>query len=502
MTATLTGDAAREVIAQQIGAHARGIDSALRPLEPIGAVRAWHAEIRAVEEYINVLRFGFPQDVALQRIRSIPLGDRLLPELQALRARVAAGFDAALADRFVQTLLKASALGMALRGAGIRSAAGDLETIGGACDYFQSRRRHYVALFYLLPQLCAGRQALDPLDTLNVLGVQVEVSGIQLMGLQQQLVLSHVFPDFTLEVDARGARPNRQHEWLEADFLEPERASIVALQQVRGAQPATVGREIVLRNTIFSAAELRNNVRDIGAAYAPYGLDDDHFREIARIVTAISRQVRDGYNVKLHASWFDGVIAAQRLFPQDRLRAMLVSRAASYAEALNGYQPFVQVGDWLISNVNLLTRFVYAFKSVHLRSRRRFTINAGFIFEDLVKRDLAHSGFQVTSIRRIDRREFDAVAVRDGVIFNLQCKNNAIDLAQIESKPQLFARANARLVRYYERSLAKEQAREGLLKRELGHPTVRHLVVSRFPVLTDHPQIVPHNRLEAWLASA
>jgi hypothetical protein len=137
------------------------------------------------------------------------------------------------------------------------------------------------------------------------------------------------------------------------------------------------------------------------------------------------------------------------------------------------------VGDAVVSNVNLLSRFLYAFKDVRLGSRRPFRIHAGFIFEEMVARELTRFGFDVTDIKRINRKEFDVVATSDGVIYNFQCKNNAIDLSNAESDRELFVRYNRRLVRYYLRAIAKEERREHLLKSKLGLDAVRHFVIQQ-----------------------
>jgi hypothetical protein len=117
----------------------------------------------------------------------------------------------------------------------------------------------------------------------------------------------------------------------------------------------------------------------------------------------------------------------------------------------------------VISNVNLLSRFLYAFKNIHLGSRRRFQIHAGFIFEDMVKRDLPAIGFQVTDVKRINRKEFDVVTVHRDVIYNFQCKNNWIDLAKVESDRALFVRYNRSLSNYYQRRIRGSRNETSLL---------------------------------------
>lgn len=58
-----------------------------------------------------------------------------------------------------------------------------------------------------------------------------------------------------------------------------------------------------------------------------------------------------------------------------------------------------------------------------------------------------------------------------------------------------FARYNRGLVRAYEKALMKERNREHLLRMELGVELVQHMLISRFPVVTDNPRIVVFSRI-------
>ena len=73
-----------------------------------------------------------------------------------------------------------------------------------------------------------------------------------------------------------------------------------------------------------------------------------------------------------------------------------------------------------------------------------------------------------------------------------------IDLSRIETDPALFARYNRRLDRYYAGALAKEEAREALLKERFGSSDVRHFVVSRFPIATTNCRIVCFNQIATF----
>lgn len=92
-----------------------------------------------------------------------------------------------------------------------------------------------------------------------------------------------------------------------------------------------------------------------------------------------------------------------------------------------------------------------------------------------------------------DRR---VVATRSGVIFNIQCKNNWIDLSRIEADRTLYVRYNRSLTNYYARALKKERNHEHWLKQELGMDEVVHYVVSRFPVIGADPAVINYNQID------
>ena len=374
-------------------------------------------------------------------------------------------------------MLYAGAMGVAFaaHGQDARNASITLDTIGGAVDYFQSRRRHFVSLLYTMPHACSGSLVLQPYDALTVLLPQVEHSCIAITGFHHKLALLEALPDFSLEVDGIGAMASHDFETLDDYFLEPERASIHVMAELRGDQFTMPAMEPVDGRKIFSTAELRNGVKLIGATYEAFGLKDSDFSAMGVLVVAFARYSRDDFYVEIEKDKFRSMLRAQNELDPTELETLLVNIPSDYATNTNAYQPFLDLGDRVVSNVNLLSRFLYAFKNVHLGSRRRFQIHAGFIFEDMVKRDLERMGFTVTNIKRINRKEFDVVATHDGVIFNIQCKNNWIDLSKIEAERKLFVRYNRSLTNYYSRALKKERGREHLLKQATGYGQGRAL---------------------------
>lgn len=268
----------------------------------------------------------------------------------------------------------------------------------------------------------------------------------------------------------------------------------MTLAELRLDEAKVDGLEAIDPGKIFSGAELRNSVKILVAAYAEFGLLDTDFSVVAEIVTKLSRRCHDDYFVTLNRTEFETLLAENSAIAANRLRSLLVNVPIDYVSNTNAFEPFVKLGSRFVSNVNLLSRFLYNYKNFQLDGRRRFQIHSGFIFEKMIKRELEKKAFNVTDIKRINRKEFDVVAVKDGVIFNLQCKNNWIDLNRLEKDKDSFVTFNRRLISYYRRALAKEEKREGLLLSKLGLTSISHFIISRFPVISDDARII------AWYA--
>lgn len=494
------GDDARALIADMLNQHEEGVRAALSRYDRASAVPSWHEVLRGVEEFLNVIWFGVAEGPDREWLLACPMAGEILvdpgrmPRIQQIVGR---RHDHAVVRRFRRTVVQLAETDRMFKEMGIRLAGlpDGIDTIGAGQVYLQSRRRHFVSLFYTMPSVCSGDEKLDVMLAFQTIARVVEHSCATITGLHQQRLLLEVYPDFTMTLTPNGYRGSHTFDELEQNFLEAERASIVAMAEERPDMIIPFRRESCPVDTVFSAAELRNNVRALSAAYAAFG-DDAGFASMARIVVALSRRCQDDYFVRLPQTVLESIVASQSVLPAPKVMDWLVAKSGSYAEQTNRHHPFVEVNGELEGNVTLLSRFLDAFKKLHLASQRRFVIHSGFIFEDMVKGDLARMGFDVKPIKRLNRREFDVVAVRDTTIYNLQCKNNAFDLSQIEAQPRRVATANRRLLAYYRGALRKERARQGLLQAELGLTKIKHYVISRFPVLTDNPAIIPFNALD------
>jgi hypothetical protein len=62
-----------------------------------------------------------------------------------------------------------------------------------------------------------------------------------------------------------------------------------------------------------------------------------------------------------------------------------------------------------------------------------------------------------------------------------------------------MGKLNDRLLKRYIKALAKEKARQQTLLNKLNLTQIEHFVVSRFPLITDHPHVINFNEIETRL---
>jgi hypothetical protein len=167
----LTGQKMTAFLNDQITGHRGRIVKALAPLDPRSTFSVWLDTVRAIDEFINLPLFALEDDDAVEE--AIVTFRLDVPELNkaalaGIRDCLAARFGEDITRRFIWTLMQAAAMYLAFRQHGLMDAASGLQTVGHAIGYFQSRRRHLVALLYTLPTACRGDRVVALLDTLNV----------------------------------------------------------------------------------------------------------------------------------------------------------------------------------------------------------------------------------------------------------------------------------------------------------------------------------------------
>lgn len=491
-TGTLAGKDLIEALEVEIARTNQGLADGLAPFDPIQTPMAWHRLLQGAEELFNLATEPFDDQTLHDRLVGMPLARAVTAGRDWIRQEISALYDGGVEDRVMEVLDLAASLSSACRSHGYPLALG---TVADAAGYFQTRRRRMVAFLYIMPKVCRGRTRARTLHDLFPLVTLMEFAAGPMTNLAQMVMMSRVFADYTVTSDGVGVLANRELDLLDEGGFDSERVSLLDMIEF-GAEGMVSSMSAPAPRRLLSKAEVRMQIDYLESAFAEFGLAQTSFGEIQRLIAPLLTGP-EAYVVSVPAAAFHQALEAPGGMTAEHRRGLLIHEGDAYSTAINSYQPFVQIDDQLVSNVNLLTRFLNDYKTVALSPQKRFQIRSGFIFEKKVCEVLKAAGFAVTDITRIDRSEFDVVTTKDGVIHNFQCKNTFIDTRLIENHPARYARINKAMLRSYRRAIKKEIAREQLLKTRLGLQDVRHYVVSRFPVLTDDADIIPFAKLSA-----
>lgn len=494
-TRRISGAAAEALLLDQVSQHSGGIRSTLAAFEAKSATSAWMSVLRGIDELINIPMFGLDDEDLVLKLLAVRLDDTFHIGVTRARAMLVAELAPAVVDRLVQTLTMVSAIGHGYRMHGLECGE-ELRSVGGAVAYFQSRRRQMIALLYCIPGYCTGTQSVEPLDALNVFQPVVEYSCVGLTSLYRNLNLARIHDDFVLTVGPDRCHGNYFLETLDESFLEPDRVAITEVAHDL-VDPDKLQQKLPLpRGQIFSAAELCNDLLTMEAWYAEFDLGKTDFGPMARFIVACCQHVIDDYYIKINSTDLYDLMMHCGLSTIAQRR--LVYCGNSFEEAVNSFTPFITVGRSKFTTVTLLSRFAYSWKTFCLNKIKRFQIRSGFIFEREVKKAVADQGFVILDIKRIEGQEFDVVAAKNNVIYNIQCKNNLLDLARMEQNPKLFARYNRQLDKYYAQALRKEESRENLLLTKVGLSSVKHIVLSKFPLATKNPRVMAFREISQF----
>ncbi|WP_128957139.1 hypothetical protein [Bradyrhizobium zhanjiangense] len=163
----------------------------------------------------------------------------------------------------------------------------------------------------------------------------VELCCISFTGWNWKGVLAEVFKDFTLAADKREAYASHEYDALEGG-LEPEPVSLLDIHQQRGGGLTSTRAEPQDPAKIFSAPELRNNVRFIQTAYDAFGLNDDEYSILSLLVSAFSRYREDDYFIRIEIGKFRSMLAAQTVSSSVELERMLLGGDAHFKQARKG----------------------------------------------------------------------------------------------------------------------------------------------------------------------
>lgn len=491
---------AKSVIDNCIVHNEKSIAEAISKYDPIDAFYRWRNSIRATEELINALMFGNIETQQRQALLEIKLDQTFIVReiaTHSVQNLLSELFNDGLAGRVSLLLIDLVGVKFGFNSQGYNFEGGNLETVGDALRFLQSRRRHFISFLYIIPVVCSGSLSVPKDFFLEVMPI-IEFACISIVSSARQLVLADVFDDFKLMSDGSVFRGNYDLQPLEEYSLEPERLSLVDIVEFKQDSVEFPQQDAIDLHKIFSVAEFKNSLRLLDSVCMQFGLSDTVFPVVSGIVCCFLSNCEQDYYISVDRTAFEKVLYDHDKIDVEKLKKILIYSGKSYIEAIDAVQPFVLVGDRVESNLFLLLRFLYYLKNACLNKNKTFQIRSGFIFEAKLKQKLEGAGFVVTNIKRINRKEFDVVALKNNEIHNFQCKNNMVDISKIVSNRCLFVRHNRKLVKYYQISLQKEKMREKLLLDKLKMTKITHYVISRFPVFTSDDRIISFNALDRF----
>ncbi|WKK86366.2 hypothetical protein QYS48_05215 [Marivirga arenosa] len=373
----------------------------------------------------------------------------------------------------------------------------DFSTVETALIYYQSRRKYYVTILDLIDEWAIGNFSFEFIDTLNQTQYTIDSCLQNITTNYYSILLNHSLSNYSIDFRQSIPKPSHSHYNLESFLLEPQVLTMLDQIEFRNNQTNDIDLIPLPTDRIFTYSEVQNNIKLIEATFNKYSVKKDiTFIELSFLVGQLKEFCTDDYFIRIPIRLFEEKI-------EPYIKALkLFSSKTDYFHSSNFVSLFQKDNSELITTVVLFNRFITNIILNRLSKNKSFQINSGFVFEDKVSSVLENNGYQLTDIKRINRKEFDIITIKDNHIHNFQCKNNFIDISRIQDDPKRMAKLNHRLIRYYKKAYIKEVGREHLIKQKLGINDITHYVVSRYPVITEIDYIINFNELKEKTKSA
>lgn len=448
----------------------------------------WFYFVRLIEEFINI-RYEFGESCE-EVFKCIHLDRK--SELVVPSSAVEKDFGADVNARFLELaeLFAGYSYG---EFDGSKVIERPVETLYDLLVFLQARRFHVMTILNLIPIYAKGHMIFQRVDMPNKMKDWVGI----LMNITtgcQAIMEAKCLPDFHATVTPIGLMFNQKYTHLDKNFLEPQPLTPVELEQYRNDRLGE--RDTKKERSICSKDELELTMKNDKVYNERYGITEKkEYKELVSFMDKMKLYFKDEYAIEVPQYEFERL-------QETYSNLELYKEITDLEDIENSRYGFVKMDGFYYSTYFMLIRYYTNCVMKMLRRRRKYQIEAGFMFEEQLKKIVRSYGFDVKDdCKRIERKEFDVVCVKNGIIYNFQCKNNYINVSTIGLKETTeTCRRNRQLNSYYKAALRKEESREHLLKQKLGIEKVKHYVVSRFPIITDSEHVIPFNRLEAWLA--
>lgn len=364
-------------------------------------------------------------------------------------------------------------------------------TIGDLFDYCCQRRLHYMTVFSLIPLYAKGSRQISSNQVMPMFVDCVERILCGNTGACHAMIETRCLSDFAAKVHLYGLEYTNAYSPLESVFLEPVRMSELDLLE---CNPRLDKSRLRTKKTytLYSSEELDAHLFNTPIYYEKYGLSDNVlYKELVAFVQDMRQYFIDDYQIRLADKDFQSL---KSKYP----RVEFYKDLTDMFDLQNSRYALVRNGSYYYSTFFMLIRFYFNYTQRILRRNRTFQIDSGFIFEKKAIAIVEKYGFKYhPECKRIMHKEFDVVCTKDNRIYNFQCKNNYFDVTSIDAdRVNVSARYHRTFSRYYDRALQNEYDREQYLKDFLHIDDIQHYVISRFPVITSNPSVIPFNKFE------
>ena len=370
-----------------------------------------------------------------------------------------------------------------------------IRTVWDLYNYCKSRRLHFASMLYLIPIYAKGNKRIDGDDLLKELSWCIDKVAIPVTTAFNAMLQCRCLPDFEATIHQDGILEfSDAYTQLEDGFLEPVRMTECDLLEF----DKDIKKKLLRKSSsskLFSRDAFDANLHNMSVYFADYGISENAlYLEIKKLADDVLHYLHDDFEIAIPESDF-------RKICHKHPSLVLYKDMSGYFEVTASRYPFFRIGEIYYSTILFFQRYIVNAINRSLERKKKFQVDSGFIFEKRVIDLVKGYGFEYRkTCKRIEHKEFDVVCVKDGCIYNFQCKNNYINVQKIDTNwIKTAARKHRTLARSYDKALEKEYNREDMLKQELGMDRIESFVITRFPVITPNQRVVSFNIMPVYL---
>jgi hypothetical protein len=332
----------------------------------------------------------------------------------------------------------------------------ELDSVGNTMNYFDTRRALLVATLQLIPHICKGEKKVQFTEMLNEMLPLIETN---LAGLSSSY--------FSLMKREANAGTNN-HDHLEYLFADPIMMSLFDQAKFGEQERPEMEFQEMPQGQLHSYVQLYNFLSQFGVA-------SDIYTELRYLVKTLKNYCKDDYTIIVPASAFEALIK-----DLIHIKPFLFLSDINYYNAVHSIAPFVMMNGNVRTSVTLLSAFINQIKAKAASRSKVFQAESGANFEKMVSEILEENGFNITAIKRINRKEFTLITKNHDFF----CKDNITDFVRVNNDYKKLARLNRLRIIHYEKEVDNN-----------------NFVISRYPVISSLSGIVNFDELNDYLAT-